>query len=186
MRVISGEAKGRRLKTPSSIRIRPTADRVKEALFGIIGDRIYDHRVLDLFAGTGNLGIEALSRGARWVLFVDRAKEAIDIIQENLRRTGLTDRAGIWRTGVFAALSRLRKEKRCFEVVFLDPPYGYQHIERVLRTLQQARICVGESLVVVEHDKRDILPRQIDSLRIGDERRFGDTVVTFFTQKVER
>jgi 16S rRNA (guanine966-N2)-methyltransferase len=185
MRVISGVAKRRRLKTPSSIRIRPTADRVKEALFGIIGDRIPDHRVLDLFAGTGNLGIEALSRGARWAHFVDRAREAADIIQENLLRTGLAGRAGVWRTGVFAAISRLGREERCFEVVFLDPPYGYRHTERVLRGLQQARILAGESLVVVEHDKRDILPRQIGSLQIGDERRFGDTVVTFFTQKVE-
>jgi 16S rRNA (guanine(966)-N(2))-methyltransferase RsmD len=182
MRVVSGEAKGRRLKTPRGDRIRPTADRVKESLFEIIGQRIRDARVLDLFAGTGNLGIEALSRGARSVLFVDADRTAILLVGQNLTLTRLGDRAETWKSDAHSALGKLAGSGRRFEVVLLDPPYGSGYEEPVLRRLSRSEILSPGGLTVIEHDRRIDLPERIDSLERLDQRRFGDTVLSFYRQ----
>jgi 16S rRNA (guanine966-N2)-methyltransferase len=184
MRVVSGVAKGRRLKAPSGGRIRPTADRVKETLFDIIGERVLNARVLDLFAGTGSLGIEALSRGARFVLFVDAAREAVKLIGDNLVRTAMEERAETWRSDALAAVARLKKEGRHFDIVLLDPPYGYDHIGGILRQLQQANLFSRRSLMVVEHHKRTEIPNRVDSMERIDQRRFGDTMISFYQEKV--
>ena len=186
MRVVSGEAKGRRLKTPGGDRIRPTADRVKESLFEIIGERIRDARVLDLFAGTGNLGIEALSRGARSVLFVDADRAAIRLIGQNLTLTRLDDRAETWRSDARAALGKLAGSGRCFDIVLLDPPYGTGYEEPVLRRLSRSEILPPGSLTVIEHDRRIDLAERIDSLERFDQRRFGDTMLSFYRQSPEK
>jgi len=180
MRVVAGEAKGCRLKAPSGDRIRPTADRVKEALFEIIGERICDARVLDLFAGTGNLGIEALSRGACSVLFVDADRSAVRLIGQNLIRTCLGERAETWKIDARSALERLKKSGHRFEIVLLDPPYGYGHTESILKRLCRNKLFSPKGLMVVEHDRRTDLPRRIDSLECCDQRRFGDTMISFY------
>jgi len=184
MRVISGEAKGRRLKAPTGDRIRPTADRVKETLFDILGERVQNARVLDLFAGTGSLGIEALSRGARSVLFVDEAGEAIRLISDNLERTEMGSRAEVWRSNALSALARLKKLGRQFEIVLLDPPYGYGHIESIMRRLRRVRLSSRRGLIVIEHDKRTELPERFGSMQRLDQRRFGDTTVSFYEEAV--
>jgi 16S rRNA (guanine966-N2)-methyltransferase len=180
MRVVAGEAKGCRLKTPSGDRIRPTADRVKEALFEIVGERIRDARVLDLFAGTGNLGIEALSRGADSVLFVDTDRSAVRLIEQNLARTHLGGRAETWKTDARSAIARLKRTGRRFEIMLLDPPYGYGHTESILRRLGQHKLLLPRGLMVVEHDRRTDFPERIDSLERRDQRRFGDTMISFY------
>jgi 16S rRNA (guanine(966)-N(2))-methyltransferase RsmD len=185
MRVVSGEAKGRRLKSPVKECIRPTADRVKETLFDIIGDRIREARVLDLFAGTGSLGIEALSRGARSILFVDVAKQAIRLISDNLIRTDLQERAEIWRTDALRAIARLGKKGRRFEIALLDPPYEYGHIERIMRRYQQADLSTPESMIVVEHHKKTVLPDGVESMYRFLEKRFGDTVLSFYQRNTK-
>jgi 16S rRNA (guanine(966)-N(2))-methyltransferase RsmD len=139
--------------------------------------------VLDLFAGTGNLGIEALSRGARCVLFVDKAREAVRIIEENLTRTKLSQKGQIWCAPARSAIARMDREKRLFDLVFLDPPYGFQHIGKTILALVQARLLSPAGLVVVEHHRNDNIPEQIAQLRKVFERRFGDTEVTLFQEK---
>lgn len=185
LRVISGEAKGRRLKTPGGDDIRPTSDRTKETLFQIIGHEVLDARVLDLFAGTGNLGIEALSRGARQVLFVDAAKGAVAIIRENLSLVNFDHRAEVWQEDIFSALTRLKRIGKRFDLVFSDPPYSRQLAERPLHLLAHGGLVDENGLVIVEHHRRDQLPHHVATLRMSDERRFGDTVVTFFRKKAE-
>jgi len=185
VRVISGQAKGRRLKAPADDSIRPTADQAKESLFNIIGQRVQGALVLDLFAGTGNLGIEALSRGARRAFFVDVAKKAVATIRENLSLVQFADRSIIWQADAFSALSRLRRMGRRFDLVFSDPPYGHQLAKRSLRVLAGEQLVQKNGLVIVEHHRNDHLPRQVVTLLMMDERRFGDSVLTFYRQKVE-
>lgn len=185
VRVICGEAKGRRLKAPADDSIRPTADKAKEALFHIIGEEVRGARVLDLFAGTGNLGIEALSRGARWALFVDVAKKAVAIIRENLALVNCGDRSTILQADVFSTLSLLRRKGRRFDLVFSDPPYGHQFAKRTLQILAPGHLVEKDGLVIVEHPKNDRLPQQVETLLMVDERRFGDTVLTFYRQKAK-
>jgi 16S rRNA (guanine(966)-N(2))-methyltransferase RsmD len=182
MRVVSGEAKGRRLKTPGGDRIRPTADRVKESMFEIIAGRIPDARVLDLFAGTGNLGIEALSRGARSGLFVDADRSAVKLIRENLARTRLDRRAEIWKSDARAALDRLRRLERRFDIVLLDPPYGSGYQEIILKMLDCNGILLSRGVIAVEHDRRSGLPQAVGSLERFDLRCFGDTVLSFYEE----
>jgi 16S rRNA (guanine(966)-N(2))-methyltransferase RsmD len=185
MRVIAGEAKGRRLKMLAREGIRPTSDRVKESLFDIIGYRACGARVLDLYAGTGNLGIEALSRGAAFALFVERASRAAALIRENLAQTGLVARAEVWQTDAQTALLSLRSRESFFDLIFLDPPYGYQFTGEVLGALARGRLMARGGLVIFEHHKKDrLLQGALDLLKV-DERRFGDTVLTFFQQKAQ-
>ncbi len=186
MRVISGEAKGRRLKAPTGDRIRPTADRVKETLFDILEERVRNARVLDLFAGTGSLGIEALSRGARSVLFVDAAGEAVRLISDNLERTEMGSRAEVWKSKALSAIARLKKLGYQFAIVLLDPPYGYAcgQIETLLRRICLADILSRRGLIVIEHDKRTELPDRFGSMERLDQRRFGDTMVSFYGDTV--
>ena len=186
MRVVAGQAKGCRLKTPSGERIRPTADRVKEALFEIIGERIRDARVLDLFAGTGNLGIEALSRGAGSVLFIDADRSAVRLIGQNLDRTHLGDRAETWKTDARSAIARLKRTESRFEIVLLDPPYGYGQTKSILRRLHREKLLSPRGLMVIEHDRRTDLPERIDSLERRDQRRFGDTMISFYEARPQR
>jgi 16S rRNA (guanine966-N2)-methyltransferase len=185
LRVISGEARGRRLRTPADDIIRPTADRTKETLFQIIAAEVPEARVLDLFAGTGNLGIEALSRGARWVLFVDAAKEAVTIIRENLSLVNFDHRSEVWQEDVFSALARLKRIGDRFDLVFSDPPYEHQLVERPLHLLAHGDLIEENGLVVVEHHRNDPLSRRVATLRMSDERRFGDTVLSFFRKRAE-
>jgi len=186
MRVVAGEARGCRLKTPTGDRIRPTADRVKESLFEIIGERIRNARVLDLFAGTGNLGIEALSRGARCALFVDTSRSAVRLIGQNLIRTHLGERAEIWKSDCESALGRLEKMNRRFEIVLLDPPYGYDRAASLLKQLCLGKLLSLGGLMAVEHDRRSNLPEHIGSLERSDQRRFGDTMLSFYQHQQKK
>ena len=132
MRVITGTARGRRLKEPVGLETRPTADRVKEGIFSSIQFELEGRRVLDLFGGTGQMGIEALSRGAAHATFVDLRKEAVGIIRENLSLTGFSDRATVVQGDYLAFLTRCRET---FDVIFLDPPYGSGMLEKALETI---------------------------------------------------
>jgi len=185
MRVIAGEAKGRRLKMLSHGGIRPTSDRVKESLFDIIGGRACGARILDLFAGTGNLGIEALSRGASFAIFVEKTKKAAALIRENLTLTGLIARAEVWQTDAKAALPSLCSRECFFDLIFLDPPYGYQFTGEVIDALTRGRLVASSGLVIFEHHKKDRLLQGTMDLHRVDERKFGDTVLTFFQQKAQ-
>jgi 16S rRNA (guanine966-N2)-methyltransferase len=176
MRVIAGSAKGRRLVAPRGKGTRPTSDRVREALFSALQDRLPQARVADLYAGSGALGIEALSRGAATATFVERARGAHTAIKDNLERTGLALDAAVIHGDVRTAL-RHGLPGGPFDIVFLDPPYTIDDLElaEVLRLLVSS--LADGAVVIVERARRAAPPRWPESLRPGDERRYGDTVL---------
>lgn len=183
MRVIAGIAKGRRLVAPKGTDTRPTSDRVKEAIFNIIGPEVTDANVLDVFAGTGNLGIEALSRGAKEAYFIDSSTTAIGALNKNLEATGLKERAVVIKADAEKALKRLAKEARKFDLIFLDPPYRISvlFLDAILFILA-SDLLVSEGLLILESDSRSEV-RAVEGLQVESTRIYGDTAVTFYRKR---
>ncbi|NCO66794.1 MAG: 16S rRNA (guanine(966)-N(2))-methyltransferase RsmD [Candidatus Aquicultor secundus] len=186
MRVIAGSAKGRKLHAPKGQAIRPTSDRVKEAVFNIIGGRVNDANVLDLFAGTGGFGIEALSRGAKETYFIDTSNEAVRLIKKNLEATGLGDTAIVIKADANKAIKRLVKDGAKFDLIFLDPPYriSVSFLNAILFTLGH-HVLQSDGLLVLEHSAK-IEPRAVEGLDVESTRVYGDTAVTFYSKKDQR
>lgn len=180
MRVISGSARGRPLKAVPGTGTRPTTDKVKEALFSMIGPYFEGGTALDLFAGTGGLGIEALSRGMERAIFVDMDVKSIDVVRHNLQAAGLAGQAEVYRNDAMRALKALAKRETAFDLVFLDPPYRLKIIRDLLTALQELRLLRDEALVVVEHDAKDRYEEPIAGLRPRRRNDFGDTAITIF------
>ncbi len=178
MRIVAGKFRGRRLRSPKGRSIRPTTDRVREAVFSIIGSRARDCRVLDLFAGSGALGLEALSRGAGKAVFIDSGIEAIRLIRENISLCGASDTAEAIHGSVEQAIRRLAHRGETFHLIFMDPPYGKGCVDDTLAVVD----CVAaeEVLIVAEHHLKDVVPSHVGFWRKTDERRYGDTVISFF------
>ncbi|SMC24084.1 16S rRNA (guanine(966)-N(2))-methyltransferase RsmD [Desulfacinum hydrothermale DSM 13146] len=181
MRIISGRFRGRRLFAPASRHVRPTSDRVREALFSIVGSRVQDASVLDLFAGTGALGLEALSRGAAQAVFVDSHPKSVELIRRNMGACGLDDQsARVLCMPAKAAVERLRKEGRHFQIIFMDPPYGKHLVSDTLPLLMG--ISLPETLVVAEHTPSEAMARSYHGWSVRDQRRYGDTAITFLVR----
>jgi len=215
MRIIGGSARGRRLKAPKGRALRPTAARVKEALFNILPHDLSGAKVLDLFAGTGNLTVEALSRGAAEAILIDASAESAKTIRENLRRLDLTDRAKVWVAPVNRAVRLLGGRRETFDIIFLDPPYDQRLVERTLRTVAEGGLLRQTGTLIAEHSIREEiaprydpstqppaiagghslgvppgnrglesgapgLPRTLHALELCDQRRYGDTLLSFF------
>jgi 16S rRNA (guanine(966)-N(2))-methyltransferase RsmD len=172
MRVITGTARGRKLGEPKNMDIRPTTDKVKESIFNIIQFDIEGRRVLDLFAGTGQLGIEALSRGAKSAVFVDASNEAVKIVRANLAHCGLTGE--VVRDDAVAFLSRCGK----FDLVFLDPPYQSGLMEAVLRKIIQFDILADGGIIVCETSTDVALPALSAPYYLGREYHYGKVKLT--------
>ena len=179
MRIISGSSKGRRLATRKSDAIRPTSDRVKESLFGILGDRVKERRVLDLFAGTGNLGIEALSRGARRAVFVEMGRQALPVIRRNLAECGMWDRSEIIPKDVIQAIGVLKERSERFDLILVDPPYGKGMVQRTLLKLSSNPIYHDDSILVIQHDRREPLSSSAGNWNLIRQKRIGDTLLSF-------
>jgi len=152
VRVISGEAKGRPLKAVPGQTTRPTTDKVKEAMFSIIGPYFDGERVLDLFAGTGGLGIEALSRGAGHAVFIDVNPRSVEVVRRNLEATGLAARAEAYRNDARRAIRQLERKGAKFDLVFLDPPYADKDCDELLGELAGRGLLADRAVAVVEHD----------------------------------
>ncbi len=180
MRVIGGAAKGRRLLAPKGQAVRPTADRVKESLFNILPRDFAGMKVLDLFAGTGNLSIEALSRGADHAVLVDSSERSVAVIKENLRRLGFATKTEVWLEPAARSLKVLARRKESFDIIFLDPPYDQGLAKRSLAIIAQCNLLGEAGTVVVEHSAREALQQRYDSLKLHDERRYGDTLLSFY------
>jgi 16S rRNA (guanine966-N2)-methyltransferase len=180
MRVISGRARGRKLKRVPGDATRPITDRVKENLFNIYGPAVQGSRWLDLFAGTGQVGIEALSRGAAEVLFVDKAREAIRTIYENLRHTGLTEGSTVLRQDAFAYLGQTANRR--FDVVFVAPPQYKGIWSQVLAELdwEPQRHLAPDGQVIVQIDPREYEELSLQQLELIDQRRYGSTMLCFY------
>jgi 16S rRNA (guanine(966)-N(2))-methyltransferase RsmD len=186
MRLTGGTDRGRRLKAPRGLHTRPTAAKIREAIFNILGPPP-EGAVLDLFAGTGALGLEALSRGARKVVFVERDRNALTVLRQNLRELGFENRSTVIASDVGTGIRRLaasissedRFSEERFSWVFMDPPYAIE-VEDVLAELSEKDLLAGCAVVIVEHDKRHRPPASIGGLFLTDRREYGDTELSFY------
>jgi 16S rRNA (guanine966-N2)-methyltransferase len=183
MRIISGTSRGRKLATPKSQSLRPTSDRVKESIFNILREEVEGKKVLDLFAGTGNLGIEALSRGAKKAIFVEKGRQALRLIQKNLNQSGFEDRSEIIPKDVNRAIGVLNQRRESFDLIFMDPPYEEGMINRTLMKLNSHQIYHKGSILIIEHDRRESLPNIMEGWNLIRERRIGDTMISFLTSE---
>ena len=177
MRVITGKARGVQLKTPEGMLTRPTADKVKEALFSIINFDIPAAKVLDLFAGTGQLGIEALSRGADSAVFVDAREDACKIVRENLRRTKLDAYASVVRSDY---LDYLRRNKNKFDIILLDPPYAEEFLEKALKCITEIDILQSGGIIVTERPLGKELPYDFEGFTRSKDYKYGNTLLTLY------
>jgi len=175
VRVISGYARGRRIIAPKGTKIRPTSDRVKEAIFNTISPLVAQSDFLDLFAGTGNIGIEALSRGAKSCTFVDKSLQAIKCIKNNLSNTGFEDRSTIMLGDSRTIIAKLTQT---YDIIFLDPPYGYDLVMPIMKKLKL--LLKEEGIIVVETENKIELPSQCDTFRLLKTSRYGDTQVGYY------
>jgi 16S rRNA (guanine966-N2)-methyltransferase len=185
MRVIAGSSKGRRLLTPRDASLRPTSDRVKESMFNILGVEVEGNTVLDLFAGTGNLGIEAVSRGAERVVFVEKDREAVKLIEKNLSLCKMEDQSEVLHKDVGQAMGYLNRRGERFGLVLMDPPYEKGLIQRTLNQLEADKIYRGDSVLVIEHIRREPLPDLSRSWTLIRQRKIGDTLISFLTPVTE-
>ncbi len=179
MRVITGSAKGHRLKGPPDLGTRPMLDRVKESLFAILaGYEVIQGRVLDLFAGTGSLGIEFLSRGAEWADFVEQRREVCAIIRDNLRHTKLSERAHVHQMSVERFISGAAV--KAYDIIMLDPPYASLTIEATIEAIAAARFVQTGTILVVGHWPRLLLREQYGNFQLLTSRRIGDSSFSIF------
>ncbi|MFZ5974302.1 MAG: 16S rRNA (guanine(966)-N(2))-methyltransferase RsmD [Bacillota bacterium] len=180
MRIIAGSARGRRIETLHGYETRPTADRVKESVFSILQSRLAGAHVLDLFAGSGALGLEALSRGAAHAVFADNSLDCVRLIRKNADKLGFAARCTVIHGGFERALGRLQAESKRFDIAFLDPPYRMGILPKALELLFTKKLMLQGAVVACEHDTDTVLE---DNVRMGyivcDRRRYGSTGYTF-------
>ena len=199
MRVIAGTFRGRRLTAPKGNRlVRPTTDRVKESVFSILREQVVDANFLDLCAGTGSMGIEALSRGAKHVTFLERDPRCIAIIEQNLSVCGLTAepyaRYDLLRRDILKGIAYLHKRETVFEIVYFDPPYGVGLGDSSrdgtglytasLTMLAETALLETSGILLVEHAKQIVLPDAVESLSRSRQTHYGDTVVSFYRKNL--
>jgi 16S rRNA (guanine966-N2)-methyltransferase len=182
MRITGGEVKGTHLKTLPKRSIRPTTSTVRQAIFSFLDNSTANwHRVLDLYAGTGALGIEALSRGAEWVDFVDRRKSCCDIIRSNLQKMGGLQRAHVYCCSVSKALGFLNNS---YDIIFADPPYSDPSAGSLLASLAESNMVGEDSVILLCHANRFPLGSDYDGLHLARQRRYGDTFVSIYQKEV--
>lgn len=179
MRVITGTARGTNLKAPAGLATRPTGDKVKQALFNMIQYEIAGE-VLDLFAGSGQLGIEALSRGAKSAVFVDQGRDAIAVIRENIKRCHMDDRAQVICCDYLSYLSKCRKS---FRLIFLDPPYGEKYLENAIKCISEIDILAEGGIIVTERPLGKELSGSYAGLEASKDYHYGKTVVRLYRKK---
>ena len=180
MRVITGSARGRKLVTPANNDVRPTADSVKEAVFNIIRSDVEGRKVLDLFAGTGQMGIEAISRGAASAVFVDNSLESLKLVKENLKLCGFS--ADVVRSDAVSFLKRCEK----FDVIFIDPPYDSNLYETVLESINSIDILNEGGIIIVEARREKLLPEMILPYRMLKEYRYGKVKICTYTRETDK
>jgi 16S rRNA (guanine966-N2)-methyltransferase len=185
MRVTAGAERGRKLRAPRGATTRPTGSKVREAIFNILGP-LSEDAALDLFAGTGALGIEALSRGASQAIFVERDPRALAALHRNLREFDLSKRARVMDSSVTVALQRLCEDGTLrFRWVFVDPPYASGEVAQVLALLSGGQLLADGAVVIVEHDRHNVPPERVGALEMVDRRFYGDTGLSFYRRMRE-
>jgi 16S rRNA (guanine(966)-N(2))-methyltransferase RsmD len=184
MRIIGGIASGKRIHTLKGCSIRPTSDKIKESIFNMICP-LEGQAFLDLFAGTGSIGLEALSRGAWPVIFVEKNIRLTEAIKKNIYECGLEDKNyEILSVDVQAAIRRLSQKKIKFELLFADPPYEDGFIHSTLQCLGNSTVLSDESLVILQHSYREALNKELTHFQLIDQRKYGDTLLSFLRRKL--
>lgn len=187
MRIIGGEKKGTRLFDIKGI--RPTADKVREAIFNVLGDSVKGASVLDIFAGTGAMGLEALSRGAAYVVFVENSPAVARVTERNVTKLGYKERSRLIHASASGLKRFLEEESHQFSLIFMDPPYRYSEriapgrkVYELIKALGQEEKILSEALLVLEHRKNAKVAREISAFHIQDQRRYGDTAISIFVK----
>ncbi|MCX5707422.1 MAG: 16S rRNA (guanine(966)-N(2))-methyltransferase RsmD [Candidatus Omnitrophica bacterium] len=180
MRIITGFYKSRLLKTPKGI--RPTEDRVRKALFDILGD-VSGLTFLELFAGSGSVGLEALSQGAQEVFFVEHLRQAGLALEENIKSLGCQDRVKVICQDAFRAIENIRQKGRKFDLIFADPPYYQGLAEKILQTLGECDILHKSGYIIIQHFKKDFLAEKAGNLALWRQEQYGDSLLSFYSRK---
>jgi len=181
LRVIAGYARGKRLKAPSGLHTRPITDMIKEALFNVWGPDIFEAKILDLFAGSGSVGIEALSRGAAQAVFVDNDKNAIITIGENLKNCGFEDGYELYHNDVFRALDILSRNHRCFDYIYVDPPFTNDRIfDKVMIIIGKAELLDHEGVLVIRTRRQRELAATFEKLIKYREKNYGESTLHYY------
>ena len=182
MRVIAGEYKGRKLKSPTSMQVRPTSDRLRETLFNVIAPRISGARFLDLCAGSGAVGIEALSRGASFVTFVDRSRKMCGLVEANLDLCRVPeDQTEVVNTTAEDFLKQSDRSDVAWDIIFFDPPYAHDYVD-VLKVIAEHDSVTRDGLLIAEHHHKKELPTNVGALKRTRVLKQGDSVLTFYSQ----
>lgn len=182
MRVITGSARGHKLRTPEGRSTRPTTDKIKESLFNMLAPELYDCEFLDLFSGSGAIGIEALSRGAKSAVFSDISTECIELIKSNLKFTKLFEKAEVYKQEAIALVQELGRKGRQFDLIFLDPPYESGMAMPVLEAIVKHAVLKKDGLIVVERASECPLS-PVEGLKITREKKYSKTTMTFLTME---
>ncbi|HOQ76715.1 MAG TPA: 16S rRNA (guanine(966)-N(2))-methyltransferase RsmD [Thermoclostridium sp.] len=185
VRIISGIAGGIPIKVPPTDKTKPTLDRVKESVFSILQPCIPGTQVLDLFAGSGSLGLEALSRGADFAVFVDSSRLCTETIRENIEKTRMSDKAQVVKADVYKAIRDFANQGRRFDIILMDPPYSRNFVCKTLQMIVENDIIIENGVVAVEHIESEPLPDRIGRLGKVRSKHYGDTVFTFYVLNSE-
>ncbi len=184
MRIISGDLKGKKLRSIRGTKTRPTSDRLRESIFNIIAFNVQHTRILDLFAGTGAFAIEALSRGANFAVFIDISKSAVSAIKENIKSCNLDDRVKVIKWDINKNLTCVEHSKPAFNLVFMDPPYDNNFLEPTLLNLHLSCCMEKGCLIIVEHSLREPIPKEPAVFEITDQRKYGKTLLSFLNYMI--
>ena len=184
IRIIGGELKGRKLVTVAGKETRPTSNRVRESIFNILGNCVQDACVLDLYAGTGAMGIEALSRGAKWAFFAEGQRAALAALAKNIKSCSLENRTNTIKCNILDNLKILQSHRAAFDLVFIDPPYNQDLIQPTLAHLARSQCLANGARLAVEHSPREPIPENRPEFEVADRRRYGKTLVSFLIYMV--
>ncbi|WP_410208186.1 16S rRNA (guanine(966)-N(2))-methyltransferase RsmD [Fusobacterium sp.] len=182
MRIIAGDAKNRRLKTRKGRDTRPTLGSMKESLFSIIAPYVEDSRFLDLFSGSGNISLEALSRGAKKAIMIEKDSEALRYLIENINSLGFEDRCRAYKNDVFRAIEILGRKGEKFDIIFMDPPYKDELCTKVMRAIEKQELLADGGLIICEHHLFEDMSDEIGEFKKADERKYGKKCITFYTR----
>ena len=183
MRIIGGEYRGRKIKSPPFDTVRPTKDRVREAVFSIIAEKVPGSSALDLFSGSGAYGLEALSRGAKECVFIEKDPKCADVLKENITLLRLGNSSEIMTMDVLESMKPLKDGDKKFDIIFSDPPYNYNINKKLLIMIYQYDILKPSGALVVEHSPKEEIPRAEGDISIYKQKTYGDTSISVFLKQ---
>lgn len=183
MRIIAGLAKGRKLLSPKSMVTRPTLDRVKESMFSILQNKIYGANVLDAFAGTGSLGLEAASRGAKYCCLIDKSTETYPLLKENIVNLKFDDICQSFNEDTYEVIKRFGENREVFDVIFIDPPYAKDMIPLAVELVDKYSMLALDGVIVTKIDSKEVIYEGSKNIALYDKRKYGNTTICFYKYK---